>query len=118
MEYIFGTSTRDGMTVENLKTVGEQHTNLSGFHTTVRKFQDGSEATDRFRVLEHYHSAESGGKMYDWYTIDSHTRSEKGAPSSAPALTQRVGDLEEALNMILTGVTEDETGAETENPGV
>ena len=90
MEYIFGTSTRDGMTVENLKTVGEQHTNLSGFHTTVRKFQDGSEATDRFRVLEHYHSAESGGKMYDWYTIDSHTRSEKGAPNREAAAAVRL----------------------------
>ena len=43
---------------------------------------------------------------------------EPAPPSSAPTLTQRVGDLEEALNMILTGVTEDETGAETENPGV
>ena len=90
MEYIFGTNTRDGMTVENLKTVGEQHTNLSGFHTTVRKFQDGSEATDRFRVLEHYHSSESGGKMYDWYTIDSHTRSEKGAPNREAAAAVRL----------------------------
>lgn len=90
MEYIFGTSTRDGMTVENLKTVCEQHTNLSGFHTTVQKFQDGSEATDRFRVLEHYHSAESGGKMYDWYTIDSHTRSEKGAPNREAAAAVRL----------------------------
>lgn len=80
MEYIFGTSARDGVSVESLKTVGEQHTDLQGFCTTVRKFQDGSEATDRFRVLEHYHSAESGGKMYDWYIIDSHTRSIKGAP--------------------------------------
>ena len=83
MEYIFGTSTRDGMTVENLKTVGEQHANLSGFCTTVRKFQDGSEATDRFRVLEHYHSAERGDKMYDWYIIDSHTRNVKEAPNRA-----------------------------------
>lgn len=90
MEYIFGTSTRDGMTVENLKTVGEQHTNLSGFHMTVQKFQDGSEATDRFRVLEHYHSAESGGKMYDWYTIDSHTRSEKGALNREAAAAVRL----------------------------
>lgn len=90
MEYIFGTNTRDGMTVENLKTVGEQHTNLSGFCTTVRKFQDGSEATDRFRVLEHYHSAESGDKMYDWYIIDSHTRSMKEAPNRAATAAVRL----------------------------
>lgn len=90
MEYIFGTSTRDGMTVENLKTVGEQHTNLSGFCTTVRKFQDGSEATDRFRVLEHYHGAESGDKMYDWYIIDSHTRSMKGAHNRAATAAVRL----------------------------
>ena len=43
---------------------------------------------------------------------------EPAPTSTAPTLTQRVGDLEEALNMILTGVTEVETGAETENPGV
>lgn len=90
MEYIFGTSTRDGMTVENLKTVGEQHTNLSGFCTTVRKFQDGSEATDRFRVLEHYHGAESGDKMYDWYIIDSHTRSMKEAHNRAATAAVRL----------------------------
>lgn len=90
MEYIFGTSTRDGMTVENLKTVGEQHANLSGFCTTVRKFQDGSEATDRFRVLEHYHSAESGDKMYDWYIIDNHTRSVKEAPNRAATAAVRL----------------------------
>ena len=35
-----------------------------------------------------------------------------------PSITERVEDLEEALNMILTGVTEDETGTEKENPGV
>ena len=90
MEYIFGTSARDGVSVENLKTVGEQHTDLQGFCTTVRKFQDGSEATDRFRVLEHYHSAESGGKMYDWYIIDSHTRSIKGAPDPATRAAVRL----------------------------
>lgn len=32
-----------------------------------------------------------------------------------PSLDNRVSDLEEALNMILTGVTEDEPGTETEN---
>lgn len=33
-----------------------------------------------------------------------------------PSLNSRVSDLEQALDMILTGVTEDDTGNETENP--
>ena len=40
---------------------------------------------------------------------------EEAVVALEPSLGSRVSDLEEALNMILTGVTEDETGIETEN---
>lgn len=74
MEYIFGTSTRTGETIENLKTVGTEHTNLSGFISTVREFEDGSKIEDRCRIIKKYASKDTGGKCYDWYLIDSHYR--------------------------------------------
>lgn len=74
MEYIFGTSTRTGETIENLKTVGAEHTNLSGFISTVREFEDGSKIEDRCRIIKKYASKDAGGKCYDWYLIDNHYR--------------------------------------------
>ena len=74
MEYIYGTARRGGVTVENLKTVGTEHTELSGFFHTVRTFADGTTIEDRCRILEHYHTEEADGLCYDWYYIDSHYR--------------------------------------------
>lgn len=74
MDYIFGTSTRTGETVENLKTVGAEHTNLSGFISVVRNFDDGSKIEDRCRIIKKYASKDAGGKCYDWYLIDNHYR--------------------------------------------
>lgn len=74
MEYIYGTARRGGVTVENLKTVGAEHTELSGFFHTVRTFADGTTIEDRCRILEHYHTEEADGLCYDWYYIDSHYR--------------------------------------------
>ena len=74
MEYIFGTSTRTGETIENLKTVGVEHTNLSGFISVVRNFDDGSKIEDRCRIIKKYASKDAGGKCYDWYLIDNHYR--------------------------------------------
>ena len=74
MEYIYGTTERGGVMVENLKTVGEAHTALSGFVGTVRVYGDGTTIEDRCRFLEHYESKEQDGVYYDWYTIDSHYR--------------------------------------------
>ena len=42
MEYIFGYVQRNGVTVENLKTVGEAHSHLSGFIQTVREYPDAT----------------------------------------------------------------------------
>ena len=76
MEYIFGIVECNGVTVENLKTVGQTHTNLGGFTQTVREYTD-STITDRFRVVEKYRSEEDAeGNCYDWYVIAEHYRYE------------------------------------------
>lgn len=74
MEYIYGTSTRNGKLCENLKTVGEEHSNLSGYISTIRDFPDGTKIEDRCRVVEKYASKEVNGVCYDWYIIDEHYR--------------------------------------------
>lgn len=74
MEYIYGTTERGGVMVENLKTVGEAHTAFSGFIGTIRVYEDGTTIEDRCRILEHYASKDQDGLCYDWYTIDSHYR--------------------------------------------
>lgn len=76
MDYIFGDVDRNGVTVENLKTVGEAHSDLDGFVQTVREYPD-SIITDRFRVVEKYRSDEDAeGNCYDWYVIAEHYRYE------------------------------------------
>ena len=76
MDYIFGVVDRNGVTVENLKTVGEAHSDLGGFVQTVREYPD-STITDRFRVVEKYRSDEDAeGNCYDWYVIAEHYRYE------------------------------------------
>lgn len=80
MEYIYGTN----QNLEILKTVGDSHTDLSGFFETRREYADGTVITDHCRILDHFHSAEQGGVCYDWYTIDSHYRNiEKDAATYA-----------------------------------
>ena len=74
MDYIFGVVECNGVTVENLKTVGQTHTNISGFTQTVREYAD-STITDRFRITEKYRSDEDAeGNCYDWYVISDHYR--------------------------------------------
>lgn len=61
-------------------------------------------------------SAESYARQeYNGDVLKFTNRPEEVVVALEPSLDNRVADLEEALNMILTGVTEDETGAETEN---
>lgn len=74
MEYIFGTIKRKGRVVDILKTVGEEHTNLTDNHTIVREYSD-STITDTFTVAEHYLSKDGeDGKKYDWYELANHYR--------------------------------------------
>lgn len=73
-QYIFGTSNKDGVFSETLKTVSESHTDLFGFVETIREYSDRT-ISDRFRIVRKLRSSEdSSGKCYDWYSIDSHYR--------------------------------------------
>lgn len=81
MEYIYGTN----QNLEILKTMGDSHTDLSGFFETRREYADGTVITDHCRILDHFHSAEQGGVCYDWYTIDSHYRTVEPAKISETA---------------------------------
>ena len=74
MEYVFGTTTRNGVEVKNLKTVGDSHSNFTGSISVTREFSS-AEYTDNFTVIEKYRSEEdSDGKCYDWYVIKDHNR--------------------------------------------
>lgn len=74
MEYIFGTTVRGGVEIEILKTVGDEHTELSGRVTTTRKYTDRI-IEDTFTVAEKYRSKDGAdGKKYDWYFIKDHSR--------------------------------------------
>ena len=80
MEYIYGSVQRNGETVENLKTVGEVHSDLSGKVETRREYPD-STIVDSCIIKEKYHSAKDvAGNCYDWYAISGHYRYvDKGA---------------------------------------
>lgn len=72
MEYIFGSNDFTGEEV--LKTVGTEHTELSGFQQAVREYPDCI-ITDSFHVVRKTKSDEDcEGKCYDWYLIDRHSR--------------------------------------------
>lgn len=74
MEYVFGTVKRKGIDIENLKTVGEEHTDLSGRCIIKRVYPD-REVEDIFTIEDHYGSGEdSEGTCYDWYLIKDHYR--------------------------------------------
>lgn len=91
MDYIFGTSTYNGQPVESVKTVGEAHTDLTGFCETVRDYGNVV-LTDHFRVLRKYHSAEDdAGRCYDWYHIDSHRREVKEVDQNTAVLDTLLG---------------------------
>lgn len=107
MEYIFGTNDFTGEEV--LKTVGAEHSGLSGFQQTVREYPDCT-ITDSFFVVRKTKSAEDEeGKCYDWYLIDQHNRyvdksvALKQAQEDADAMAI---DHEYRLTLLELGVTE------------
>lgn len=76
MEYVFGSREHGGVINEVLKTIGTEHSNLSGQVIIKREYVD-SHITDSFIVMEHYASKEDpSGQCYDWYTINNHYRYE------------------------------------------
>lgn len=70
MEYVFGTRGE----MEVLKTKGNSHTGLTGFHQIERAYSDQT-IIDNFRVVRKLDSREDNdGNCYDWYEIDRHNR--------------------------------------------
>lgn len=94
MEYIYGTSTRNGQLCENLKTVGTKHSNLSGYVSTIREFADGTKIEDRCRIVKKYASKESNGLCYDWYTITDHYRDTDTTAKSKAAVEKLSANLD------------------------
>lgn len=101
MEHIFGFVERNGVTVENLKTVGDAHTNLTGFNEVVREYPDCT-ITDRFRVMEKYRSSEDeAGNCYDWYVISEHYRyKDKFTDEVSQSVEQHGASIEELENAV------------------
>ncbi len=97
MEYIFGTTKKDGVDVDNVKTIGTEHSNLEGKVSITRKYSD-SYITDNFRVLEKYRSDEDpAGNCYDWYVIQDHSQYEDKFSPGIIATEQEITDHELAI---------------------
>ena len=74
MDYIFGTLTRKGKLIHILKTVGSEHTDLTGYNQVKREYPDCN-ITDDFVVVDHYLSKEDEEcNCYDWYEIGQYYR--------------------------------------------
>lgn len=95
MEYIFGTVTYNDKNYQNLKTVGDTHTDLKGITAIERKYTDAV-ITDYFNVIKKYRTKEDDeGRCYDWYLINEHYRdTDKFTPSNT---LDKIKDLENAL---------------------
>lgn len=102
MEYIYGFSTRHGNLSENLKTIGDEHSDLSGFISSIKEFEDGTKIEDKCRIVKKYASKESNGKYYDWYLIDSHYRIEDKSAQSQKNIEELKANLDYVTMM--TGV--------------
>lgn len=103
MEYIYGISTRFGELIENLKTIdSEKHSDLSGFISSIKEFDDGTKIEDKCRIVKKYASKESNGKYYDWYLIDSHYRIEDKSAQSQKNIEELKANLDYVTMM--TGV--------------
>ena len=96
MEYVFGSTLHGGVDCENLKTVGIEHSNLTGRMTIVRKYND-SEINDTFEIVEKYHSDESDGLFYDWYIIKNHSRWEDRFSPGIVSTEQEITDHDLAI---------------------
>lgn len=87
MEHIFGKMRRNGVMMESLKTVSEEHSAYSGF-VEIKRSYDDCVIVDRFRIVEHYQTMEVESLCYDWYTIDQHYRYiDTSGPVAAAAKT-------------------------------
>ena len=91
MEYIFGTAVINGETIENVKTVGAEHTDFLGYTQLQRSYTDCN-ITDSFNALRKYGSDEdSEGNCYDWYIIDQHYRNVDYSPKHEAVFSSLLG---------------------------
>ena len=89
MEYVFGTQGD----VEVLKTKGDTHTDLTGFHSVERAYPDQTN-TDNFHIVRKLDSQEDAeGNCYDWYEIDHHYR----VADKTARVAEQVGAIEAAI---------------------
>ena len=93
MEYVFGTQGE----IEVLKTKGDSHTDLTGYHQLEREYPDQT-ITDSFRVVRKLRSAEDAeGRCYDWYEIDRHYRMTDKTGPLAEQAAKTAAELQDAL---------------------
>lgn len=102
MIYVFGTKGE----VEILKTKGDAHSDLTGYHQVERTYPD-QVITDSFRIVRKIDSQEdTDGNCYDWYEIDRHFRTADKTGPIAEKAAEDVANLESAmceLDEILNG---------------
>lgn len=96
MEYVFGTTHINGQEIENVKTVGDSHTDLNGFCYIERNYPD-TKIVDTFKVIEKYQSDESGETCLDWYTIEQHSRYIDRFTPHEEEINNSITDLEELV---------------------
>lgn len=94
MDYFYGTCIQNDTLCENLKTIGIEHSNLSGYINTVRDFFDGTKIVDRCKILKKYASKESNGLCYDWYIITDHYRDTDTTEKSKAQINQVIANLD------------------------
>lgn len=89
MEYVFGTQGE----IEVLKTKGDSHTDLTGYHQIEQVYPDQT-VTDNFRIVQKLDSADDEeGNCYDWYEIDHHYR----VTDKTARVAEQVGAIEAAI---------------------
>lgn len=108
MEYVFGTKGD----VEVLKTKGDAHTDLTGFHQLVREYPDQT-ITDHFRIVRKLDSQEDAeGGCYDWYEIDQHYRVTDKSGPLVQKIAENAAAAEDAMCELDAGIDERITAVE------
>lgn len=105
MEYVFGTVYREGTEVKNLKTVGDEHTDLKGFCHIERHYSD-SIITDEFKVAEKYQTDETDTECLDWYVIDCHMRIIDKFTPKQEEIETNISDSQDAICILSEDIEE------------
>lgn len=99
--------------MEVLKTKGDAHTDLTGFHQIVHEYPDQT-ITDNFRVVRKLNSKEDAeGSCYDWYEIDRHYRVTDKTGPLVEQIANNATSAEDAICELDAGYDERITTVET-----